>query len=140
MKKILITGAAAGLLLVTATAAFATGGSVMPKMDGVTLSVNSQATSGQITITGQVKDSTVGTGNATSLVTVKNIVKGDCGCKLPVTLKVDSTAKTGSIDIRGSGGVTGDSLVLTGNATSAVDALNVVTTVVQHVNHPGGPM
>ena len=136
MKKLLISGVAAGLLLVSATAAFAAF-PVMPKLGGVTVTVDSSATSGGINISGLVKDSQVGTGNATSLVTVKNIVKGDCGCKLPVTLKVDSTAKTGGIDIKGNGGVTGDSLVLTGNATSAVDALNVVTTVVQHVNHPG---
>ena len=132
MKKLLISGVAAGLLLVSATAAFAVG-PVMPKLDGVTVHVDSSATSGTINISGKVKGSVVVTGNAASLVTAKNIVKGDCGCKLPVTINVDSTAKTGTINI--SGKVTG-SQVGTGDATSAVDALNVVKTEMQHFNFP----
>jgi hypothetical protein len=131
LKKLIVTGAAAGLLLVSATAAFAGGHPTMPKMDGVSNYVDSSASTGNVTIFGKVGGSNVYTGDALSSVAVKNIVKGDCGCKLPVVNKVDSSAKSGAIAIMGMGGVD-KSNVVSGDAASVVTALNVVITKEEH--------
>jgi hypothetical protein len=127
MKKLLITGAAAGLLLVSAAGAFAAGPGPMPSMGGsVSNNIVNSATTGLNTVTGGFfTGGVIWTGDALATVDATNIVKGDCGCTTKVSNNLLNTASTGLNKVTGGG------TIVTGNAGAGVTALNVVVTKVQ---------
>jgi hypothetical protein len=107
-KKLLITGAAAGLLLVSAAGAFADQGSSITITGHGTVynTVNTSANTGYNGITGgSVKNSGITTGAANSganLMNQVNFNQFSCGCVLgsgednSLTLKIDGTATVGN--------------------------------------------
>jgi hypothetical protein len=110
-KKLLITGAAAGLLLVSATGAFADshGSSITITGTGtVSNTVNTSANTGYNVLTGgTVKNSGITTGAANSGVNLQNQVNFNqfsCGCVLgsgsednALTLKITGNGSVGNL-------------------------------------------
>jgi hypothetical protein len=107
-KKLLVTGAAAGLLLVSATGAFADQGSSITITGNGTVSniVNTSANTGYNALTGgSVKNSGITTGAANSganLMNQVNFNQFSCGCVLgsggdnALTLKITGSANVGN--------------------------------------------
>lgn len=87
IKKLVITGAAAGLLLVSAAGAFASehnSGTTLSNDASLHLKVNTSSNTGFNNLTGgSVKNSFIWTGDAMSIASVSNVVNSNnsnCGC------------------------------------------------------------
>lgn len=157
MRKLLITGAAAGLLLVSAAGAFAFGGSAafvdLHNVGSVTNVVNTSANTGNNSLTswghsGEVENSSILTGAAyasANLTSQVNYNQFDCGCALglsgvhfldldlsnngSVNNIVGTSANSGNNSATGHWGAEVEHVTInTGNATAGTVLQSVVNT------------